>query len=154
VCLVLFRRPKAYDGSYQRHGLSEYLLPGFPEGIQPDGAVSAVEIFCASEGSSTGGLYDTGDVFYFALDSAREWTAEFVPDPQRAVELVLTKDFYMRDHVPRKEYSAFTIQPSDCLYVPSHTYHRVSSKGSSLAVSIGLPAYTEATLVKSMVFPI
>jgi ribosomal protein L16 Arg81 hydroxylase len=133
------------------HHLSEYLLPDLPEGIQPDGAVAAVDIFCASRGTSTGGHFDMGDVFYFVLDGEREWTVELVPDPQRVIEIALTKDLHMQDHAPRKEHSILRIQPGDCLYVPPHTYHRVSSQGPSLAVSIGLPAYTEATLVKSLV---
>lgn len=38
------------------HDLCAYLLPGFPQGAQPDGAIAAVDIFCTSEESSTGGI--------------------------------------------------------------------------------------------------
>lgn len=54
----------------------------------------------------------------------------------------------MEDHPTQKEHIVITIKPGDCLYVPPFTYHRVRSHGQSLAVSIGLPAYTEATLLK------
>ena len=132
------------------YDLCGYLLPGLPPGLQPDGAVAAVDIFYTSGETSTGGHYDTGDVFYFVLDGEKEWTLELTPDPETVLQLFVAKDKYMNDHQPKREHIAVTVQPGDCLYVPPYTYHRVSSHGPTLAVSIGLPTYTEATLLKTV----
>lgn len=141
--------PEIWQRFRQLHyDLCAYLLPGFPQGAQPDGAVAAVDLFCTSQDSSTGGHYDTGDVFYFVLDGEKEWTLELEPDPQTVLRLFSIKGKYMEDHPTQKEHIVITIKPGDCLYVPPFTYHRVRSHGQSLAVSIGLPAYTEATLLK------
>jgi len=130
--------------------LCSYLLPQFPRETHPDAAVAAVDIFCAGENTSTGGHYDTGDVFYFVLDGEKEWTLEFEPDPETVLNLFRVNGRYMQDHLPQREHKTIKIRPGDCLYVPPFTYHRVRSQGRSLAVSIGLPAYTEATLLKQV----
>jgi len=142
--------PQAWSKFIALHyDLCSYLLPGLPQGINPEGAVATVDIFCTSVDTSTGGHYDTGDVFYFVLDGEKEWTLELVPDPETVLRLFSTEGKYMLDHAPQKEHVTITVRPGDCLYVPPFTYHRVSSQGRSLAVSIGLPAYTEATLLKA-----
>lgn len=133
------------------YDLCAYLLPGLPPGSQPDGAIAAVDMFYTSGKTSTGGHYDTGDVFYFVLDGEKQWTLELTPDPETVLRLFTSKDNkYMHDHQPSREHITVTVQPGDCLYVPPFTYHRVSSNGPTLAISIGLPTYTEATLLKTV----
>lgn len=133
------------------YDLCMYLLPNMPAGLQPDGAIAAVDMFYTSGETSTGGHYDTGDVFYFVLDGEKEWTLELSPDPATVLQLLNEDDdTYMTDHQPTKEHITVRVQPGDCLYVPPYTYHRVVSHGPTLAVSIGLPTYTEATLIKAI----
>lgn len=133
------------------YDLCAFLLPDIPPGSQPDGAVAAVDIFYTAGEASTGGHYDTGDVFYFVLDGEKEWTLELTPDPATVLQMLTSEDNkYMNDHQPTREHVTIRVQPGDCLYVPPYTYHRVSSHGPTLAVSIGLPTYTEATLLKTV----
>ena len=130
------------------HGeLCEYLLPDFPFLMKPGGPVAAVDIFCSRSESTSGGHYDSGDVFYFVLDGEKEWTVELSPDYDMGIRLAVENAKY--DLSPRREHLKIRVRPGDCLYVPPYTYHRVSSLGRSLAVSVGLPAFTEYTLLRS-----
>jgi mannose-6-phosphate isomerase-like protein (cupin superfamily) len=129
--------------------LCEYLLPGFPSRIQPGGAIAAVDMFCTSSEASIGGHYDTGDVFYFVLDGEKEWTVEVVPDFEEGYLLAAEGMNSALDRPSLKEHMKIRIRPGDCLYVPPYTYHRVRSFGRSLAVSVGLPTFTEVTLLKA-----
>jgi len=126
--------------------LCEYLLPGFPSRITSGGVIAAVDIFCTASESSTGGHYDTGDVFYFVLDGEKEWTIEPVPNIEAGRRLALN---YEVDQPSLREHMTLRLRPGDCLYVPPYTYHRVCSSGPSLAVSLGLPTFTEVTLLQN-----
>lgn len=131
--------------------LCAYLLPDMPPGLQPDGPIAAVDIFHTTGETSTGGHYDPSDVFYFVLDGEKDWSVELFPNPERVLELYASPhENYMRDHAPGKTPVKITLKVGDALYVPPFTYHRVSSSGRSLAVSVGLPTYTEATLIKQV----
>lgn len=152
--LLLASKPKRIVPAWRKfidmhEDICKYMLPDMPSGFQPGGAIAAVDIFCTTETTSTGGHYDTGDVFYFVLDGKKEWIVELIPDPQAVMKLLRSRGGYMLDHVSRREHLNIMIEPGDCLYVPPYTYHRVSSCGQSLAVSLGLPAYTEATLLRA-----
>jgi len=129
--------------------LCAYLLPGFPSRAPAGGPVAALDIFCTTAETSIGGHYDTGDVFYFVLDGEKEWTVELVPDPAEGHRLTATGTNYTLDRSALKEHINITVTPGDCLYVPPYTYHRVQSHGRSLAVSCGLPTYTEVTLLRT-----
>lgn len=131
--------------------ICNYVLPGLPPGQQPDGPIAAVDFFYTSGETSTGGHYDPGDVFYFVLDGMKEWTVEFEPDTDTVLKLYESPhEHFMSDHSPTKESTTLCVKPGDCLYVPPFTYHRVASHGPTLAVSLGLPTYTEATLLKTL----
>lgn len=134
---------KLYDG------FCSHLLPGFPSRVQPGGAVAAVDFFCTSSETSTGGHYDTGDVFYFVLEGEKEWTVEMVPDKEEGHRLTAKGENYTMDRPSLKEHMIVRVGPGDCLYVPPYTYHRVRSTGRSLAVSVGLPTFTEVTLLRA-----
>jgi ribosomal protein L16 Arg81 hydroxylase len=127
--------------------LCEYLLPGFPPSIAPYGPIAAVDIFCTQARMSTGGHYDTGDVFYFVLEGEKEWTVELVPDLTLGLQLAAKGENSTVDRKPLNPHVSHTLRCGDCLYVPAYTYHKVTSLGRTLAVSIGLPAFTEATLL-------
>lgn len=127
--------------------LCDYLLPGFPSNLVPFGPVAAVDIFCTLSETSSGGHYDTGDVFYFVLEGEKEWTVELVPDLEVGLQLAARKINHTIDRRPLREHQQIRLKPGDCLYVPAYTYHRVSSRGPSLAVSIGLPTFTETTIL-------
>jgi ribosomal protein L16 Arg81 hydroxylase len=127
--------------------LCDYLLPSFPSGTRLGGPVAALDIFCTSAESTSGGHYDTGDVFYFVLEGEKEWTVELAADLEMGIRLA--SEGSKVDLEPRKEYMKVTVKPGDCLYVPPYTYHRVRSHGRSLAVSFGLPTFTELTLIRS-----
>ena len=127
--------------------LCKYLLPTFPSDTQPYEPVAAVDIFCTQGESSTGGHYDTGDVFYFVLEGEKEWTVELCPDLQSGFNSSISSVSRGIDRLPLKDSITLQIRPGDCLYVPPYTYHRVTSTGRSLAVSVGLPAFTEATVL-------
>jgi ribosomal protein L16 Arg81 hydroxylase len=129
------------------HELCNYLLPAFPLNVQIGGPVAAVDIFCTCSESTSGGHYDTGDVLYFVLDGEKEWNVELGPDMEMGFELASQSG--KRDLPPRKESTNITVRPGDCLYVPPYTYHRVCSRGRSLAVSLGLPTFTELTLLRN-----
>jgi ribosomal protein L16 Arg81 hydroxylase len=153
------QRPVQWDQfiSLQR-SIREYLCEDFP--APPAGqsdnyfAVAAVDFFynsasCAQ--GTTGGHYDTSDVFYFVLEGEKSWTVELGPDFETAKSL-LTLPGGMRnlsnaDLRPRRECIEVTLIPGDCIYVPPFTYHRVTSKGSNLAVSLGIPTFNEVTLL-------
>jgi ribosomal protein L16 Arg81 hydroxylase len=126
--------------------LCEYLLPGFSYAFSSGGPIAAVDIFCTSSESKSGGHYDTGDVFYFVLEGEKEWTVELTADMEMGLKLA--SEGYRFDLAPRKEYIKITVRPGDALYVPPYTYHRVCSTGKSLAVSLGLPTFTEMTLIR------
>jgi ribosomal protein L16 Arg81 hydroxylase len=129
--------------------LCDYLLPVFPR-VRVGEAIAAVDIFCTSSDSCSGGHYDTGDVFYFALDGEKEWTVELVPNNKEGLRLAAESGKF--DLPPSKKCAKITVRPGDCLYVPPFTYHRVCSRGKSLAVSVGLPTFTETTfLMNSLV---
>jgi ribosomal protein L16 Arg81 hydroxylase len=130
------------------NALCEYLLPGLPSRVQPGGPVAALDIFCTFAETSIGGHYDTGDVFYFVLEGEKEWTVELVPDVEQGHRLTAEGTNYTRDRVPLREHVKKSIRPGDCLYVPPYTYHRVRSLGRTLAVSFGLPTFTEVTLLR------
>lgn len=127
--------------------LRSFLLPGFPVTRPTDRPVSALDVFCTTSGATTGGHYDSGDVFYLVLEGEKEWTIETTPDPATAYSLMAEGTGYAQDRPPLREHQVMMVRPGDCLYVPPFTYHRVRSSGRSLAVSFGLPAFTEVTLL-------
>jgi len=129
--------------------LCDYLLPGLPSRVEPGGAVAALDIFCTASETSIGGHYDTGDVFYFVLDGEKEWTVELVPDAEEGHRLAAEGTNYQRDRLALNEHMKLSVKPGDCLYVPPYTYHRVRSTGRSLAISFGLPTFTEVTLLRA-----
>lgn len=129
--------------------LCEYLLPGYPPALQSGGSIAAVDFFLTTGESSTGGHYDTGDVFYFVLEGERHWTVELCPDEDTALRLAAEGVGHKSDRSPQKECMEIWVEPGDCLYVPPYTYHRVRSRGRSLAVSLGLPTFNEFTLLRS-----
>jgi mannose-6-phosphate isomerase-like protein (cupin superfamily) len=132
------------------YALCDYLLPEFPARWRFGGPVAAVDVFCTGRDASIGGHYDTGDVFYFVLEGEKEWTVELVPDDELGHALALEGTNYTLDRAPRREHTTLVVKPGDCLYVPPYTYHRVRSRGASLAVSIGLPTFTEVTFLRWM----
>jgi ribosomal protein L16 Arg81 hydroxylase len=125
--------------------LAEYLLPDFPLDTTYGGPISAVDFFCSLSESSTGGHYDTGDVFYFVLEGAREWTVEREPNLEKGIAFALERADH--DLEPTADCDVFCVRPGDCLYVPPYTYHRVRSTGTALAVSLGLPTFGEVHLL-------
>jgi ribosomal protein L16 Arg81 hydroxylase len=127
--------------------LSNYLLPAFPSGVRLGGPVLALDIFCTLSASSSGGHYDTGDVFYFVLEGEKEWTVELAADMTNGMRLAFQSN--TSDLSPLNECIKTTVQPGDCLYVPPYTYHRVCSRGKSVAASFGLPTFTEHSLITS-----
>ena len=96
---------------------------------------------------ASGGHYDTGDVFYFPLYGEKVWTVELTPDFDKGLQLAV--DHTKCDLAPRAEHMKVRMRPGDCLYVPPYTYHRVCSSGKSLAVSLGMPTYTELALLRA-----
>lgn len=141
--------PEAWSWFHSLYtGLCRHFLPGFSLQGSTGGTVAAIDIFCTTQrGASIGGHYDTGDVFYFVLDGKKEWTVELVPDPVTAHELTARGANYTHDRQPKHECMQLCVEPGDCLYVPPYTYHRVASEGHSLAVSLGLPSFTEVSLL-------
>jgi ribosomal protein L16 Arg81 hydroxylase len=132
--------------------LCQRLLPDMPRAQFPGKPIEAVDVFCSRSPSTTGGHYDTGDVFYFALDGEKEWTLEHGPDLARACELRSAGLLARLDCQPRHATEVVTVSPGDCLYVPPHTYHRVRSNGPSLAVSFGLPTFSVLELLQHELF--
>ncbi len=130
------------------HNLCQYCTPGFPFENSPESAVSAVDFFQTNGVTSVGGHYDTGDVFYFLLEGEKEWLVEMEPDMNCTSKLVLEDGFTTSDYRPTREYMNIKLKPGDFLYVPPFTYHRVESKGKSLAVSVGMPAFNEFSFVQ------
>jgi ribosomal protein L16 Arg81 hydroxylase len=129
--------------------LCDYLLPGFPSRLLPGGPIAALDVFCTASDTSIGGHYDTGDVFYFVLDGEKEWIVELIPDIDTGLRLAAEGTNYKLDRLPQSEHTTICVRPGDCLYVPPYTYHRVSSHGRSLAVSVGLPTFNELTLIRN-----
>jgi ribosomal protein L16 Arg81 hydroxylase len=125
--------------------LSRYLLPAFPRPISANIPISAVDFFCSPSSHSTGGHYDTGDVFYFVLEGQKRWAVEIAADIDVGARLAAEESNSSIDRNPLKQYIEIIVEPGDCLYVPAYTYHKVSSETVSLAVSIGIPTYCEAT---------
>jgi ribosomal protein L16 Arg81 hydroxylase len=133
--------------------LCAYFLPCFPPRAFFNFPVSALDIFCSISRSTTGGHYDTGDVFFVCLEGEKEWTVEHKADPKAFEE------YYSRqvdsgidsgpDCEPGGETTTVVLSPGDCLYMPPYTYHRVSSAGPSLGVSFGLPAFNAIHLLAS-----
>ena len=128
--------------------LCAYLLPGLPTSVEEAGAVTAVDFFYALTDVSSGGHYDTGDVFYFVLDGTKEWVLESEPERNDLARISKNGSAHLRDQPSTKDRMVLELGPGDSLYVPPHTYHRVLSRGRSLAVSLGLPAHTEISLLK------
>ncbi|HXO86129.1 MAG TPA: cupin domain-containing protein, partial [Gemmatimonadales bacterium] len=86
--------------------------------------------------------------FYFVLEGEKEWTVELTPDPAEGHRLAAEGTNYLLDRAALNEHLAIGVRPGDCLYVPPYTYHRVRSTGKSLAISFGLPTFTEITLLQ------
>lgn len=146
----LLRLPEQWIWFLDLHrSLCNYLLPGFPARLLPGGPIAALDVFCTASETSVGGHYDTGDVFYFVLDGEKEWTVELVPDFDTALRLAAEGTNYKVDRLPRAECLRICVRPGDCLYVPPYTYHRVSSHGRSLAISVGLPTFNELSLIRN-----
>lgn len=129
--------------------LWQHLLPTFPQRVQSGGAICALDMFLTTGPCSVGGHYDTGDVFYFVLEGEKEWSVELIPDLELALSLAIAGTNYTVDRKPSPECSRITLYPGDCLYVPPFTYHRVCSHGASLGISVGLPAFSELTLLRA-----
>jgi ribosomal protein L16 Arg81 hydroxylase len=130
--------------------LREYLLPNFPNTPDPGLPVAAVDFFCSPVETSTGGHYDTGDVFYFVLEGEKEWTVELEPDYEVGLRLAAEGANSTLDRRALREHAVIRVKPGDCLYVPPYTFHRVYSRGQSLAVSIGLPTFSELSYFASV----
>jgi len=153
------QRPRRWDHFISFHeSLRNYVCGDFP--ILPRGqvydylATASVDFFYTSpkcQETTTGGHYDTGDVFYFVLEGEKEWTVEFCPDSETTKSLQRLPggkwNLTSADRSPVREHMDVTLTPGDCLYVPPYTYHRVRSNGASLAVSLGLPTFNEVTLL-------
>src|SRR6267143_963345 len=83
-------RPAQWDRFISFHqSLREHLCRDFP--VPPRGlaydylGIASVDFFCTSpncQETTTGGHYDTGDVFYFVLEGEKEWTVELCPDSE------------------------------------------------------------------------
>jgi ribosomal protein L16 Arg81 hydroxylase len=130
--------------------LCGYLLPDFPPCPTTGRPVAALDIFCTTGESTTGGHYDTGDVFYFVFEGEKEWTLEWEPDPATAHRLLAEGSGFVQDRAPHHAHQTIVVRPGDCLYVPPFTYHRVRSTGRSLAASFGLPAFTEIGVLTTL----
>ncbi len=83
------------------------------------------------------------------LDGEKEWTVELVPDVEEGHRLAAEGTNYQLDRPSLREHMKICVRPGDCLYVPPYTYHRVRSNGRSLAISFGLPTFTEVTLLRT-----
>jgi ribosomal protein L16 Arg81 hydroxylase len=148
----LLRRVMKWEWFVNLHrALCEYLLPEFPSSVPPGGPVAAVDIFCTRSDTSTGGHYDTGDVFYFVLEGEKEWTVAAKPDLDQGILSDRTRKC---DLGPSGDCMLIRVQPGDCLYVPPYTYHRVCSHSNSLAVSLGIPTYNEVSVLTAFLFDI
>ncbi len=143
-------------------GLRSFLCADYPapsRGIANYLAVESVDFFYNSPQCrkvTTGGHYDTGDVFYFVLEGRKVWTVDLTPDLDTVKSLIMLPGGLTNltnvDRSTQRECVDMTLNPGDCLYVPPYTYHRVTSEGSSLAVSIGLPTFNEATFLGYALF--
>jgi len=133
-------------------GFCDYIFPAFPAGLLFSGPVAAVDLFCTLSESCSGGHYDTGDVFYFALSGEKEWSVESVSDFENGHRLASESN--KSDLLPRGEHMEINVRPGDCLYVPPYTYHRVRSTGPTLAVSLGLPTHTGLSLLRASLIEI
>ena len=141
------RIPEKWKWMVELHSaLCRYFLPGLPTSSFPGSPISAVDIFCTLSESTTGGHYDTGDVFFLALEGEKVWTVELHPDLNVGT---LDKQQLLAgmDLEPTNEATTVVLSPGDCLYVPPYTYHRVRSKGPSLGVSFGLPSFNAIHLL-------
>lgn len=135
------------------HQISNYLMPSFPSKNKWEWISSGVDIFLANDEGTIGGHYDTGDVFYFILEGEKEWLVEKKPDQEFCQKLVKEQGISAlsnQDLSPKNEYEIVVLKPGDILYVPPLTYHRVTSRGKSLAASIGLPAFNEVSYLRYM----
>lgn len=142
------RMPEKWKWMIELHSaLCRYFLPGFPTSPYLGAPVSAVDVFCTSSASTTGGHHDTGDVFFLALEGEKEWTVEYHPDMDTVRNLYKAQLLSGMDLKPANETTTVVLAPGDCLYVPPYTYHRVRSNGPSLGVSFGLPAFNAINLL-------
>ncbi|MFW7525837.1 JmjC domain-containing protein [Vibrio ostreicida] len=135
------------------HKISRYLMPSFPSDNKWEWISSGVDIFLANDEGTIGGHYDTGDVFYFILEGEKEWVVEKKPDQEFCQKIVKEQGISAlsnQDLSPKNEYEKIVLKPGDILYVPPLTYHRVTSRGKSLAASIGLPAFNEFSYLRYM----
>jgi ribosomal protein L16 Arg81 hydroxylase len=128
--------------------MTRYALPDFPVRNHFSWLCSGPDMFLNMTGSSVGGHYDSGDVFYFVLEGQKEWEVEKTPNLERARELNAAGELTLSDLQGKNESERIILEAGDCLYVPAFTYHRVSSQGPSLAVSIGLPNFREEAFIK------
>ncbi len=135
------------------HQISNYLMPLFSSHNKWEWISSGVDIFLSNNGGTIGGHYDTGDVFYFMLEGEKEWEVEKEPDLEFCQKLTKEQGISAlsnQDLPPKNEYEKIILKPGDILYVPPFTYHRVTSRGKSLAASIGLPAFNEVSYLRYM----
>ncbi|MCQ8870182.1 JmjC domain-containing protein [Vibrio splendidus] len=135
------------------HQISNYLMPSFPSDNKWEWISSGVDMFISDNKGTIGGHYDTGDVFYFILEGEKEWVVEKKPDFEFCQKLAKEQGISAlsnQDLAPRNEYDRILLKPGDILYVPPLTYHRVTSRGKSLAASIGLPAFNEVSYLRYM----
>ncbi|MCC4783979.1 hypothetical protein CSB62_20925 [Vibrio splendidus] len=130
------------------HVFCRYALPGFPTKNHWSWISSGPDFFHTLGSSQIGGHYDKGDVLYFVLEGEKEWTVELQPDYMNANKLMTMGDLTGQDLSPINEVDTYILKPGDCLYIPAFTYHRVRSSGKSLAVSVGLPNFSESSLIK------
>jgi ribosomal protein L16 Arg81 hydroxylase len=144
----LARMPENWQWMIDLHSaLCRYFLPGLPTARFLGAPIAAVDVFCTMAESTTGGHYDTGDVFFLPLTGEKEWTVEYHPDNKIAQSLYKEQSLSRMDLEPTKETATIVLSPGDCLYVPPFTYHRVRSTGSSLGVSFGLPSFNAIHLL-------
>jgi len=139
----LARMPEKWKWMIELHSaLCGYFLSGFPTSRFLGAPIAAVDVSCTLSTSTTGGHYDSGDVFFLALEGEKEWTVEYHPDPAIIDNPYKQQLLSGIDSEPANETTTVVLRPGDCLYVPPYTYHRVRTNGPSLGVSFGLPAFS------------
>jgi ribosomal protein L16 Arg81 hydroxylase len=144
----LAKRPEKWKWMTELHtAICKYFLPGLPLERFLGAPIAAVDVFCTMSASTTGGHYDTGDVFFLPLEGEKEWTVEYHPDDSIAERFYKMQSPAGLDLEPTKETTTVVVSPGDCLYVPPFTYHRVRSTGPSLGVSYGLPSFNAIHLL-------
>lgn len=110
-----------------------------------------VDLFLAGPNSRLGAHYDTTHVFTLQLFGERKWVVEYAVRLDERLA-ALRDPNYRRERELRVQGPTLevTLHPGDALYVPAYAVHNVTGAGWSVALSLGLRAFNEIDLVRSV----